>query len=344
MVSQQLLHRWPFLILMTGEMTVCVCVCVHAHVCFFFFPSVGDRNRPWPLGPLFVKTKQHQQYFFAWVGALIDVVATASYWSDYCYSGWRDWNWVSLLPCSHTHINTHTVKYRDGSYKIWQLQEGLLINLEYSSEGRVMAGEEEKEWLLPLNLYLSFSTTFFFSRPPSVSLSSSLLLFYVVHPLWLQSQTAETTSSPHFPLFLPLAFFPSLLVLHVWLLADMHTGSIAHLPNFSSSCLAPTPLLSSSFSLLSPAPCITISRHALREADEYFSSRRGGATILQSVFSSHTTLHCALGFCTALEHTVTSDSALFVLLRLDQNRNKEHWGWLDCVIHVVQDRITLQPL
>ena len=91
-------------------------------------------------------------------------------------------------PPPHAHANTHSQTQRC-SYKIWQLQEGLLINLKCGSEGRVMAGEEEKGWLLPLNLYLSFSILLSFSLPPSVSPSPSPLLLCMVHPLWFRSQT-----------------------------------------------------------------------------------------------------------------------------------------------------------
>lgn len=179
------------------------------YVCFFL--SVGYKNSKSTWAAV-LKTKQHQ-YFFAWVGVLIDVVATGGYWSDYCYTGWRDWNWVSLLPCSHRWpptphpppppppLLTHTLKHRDGSYKIWQLQEGLLINLECSSEGRVMAGEEEKEWLLPLNLYLSFSMAPFL--PPSVFPHFSFLR----RPSPVILATDYLNNHLHFPLFL-LLFFP----------------------------------------------------------------------------------------------------------------------------------------
>lgn len=75
-------------------------------------------------------------------------------------------------PRPPTHL---LLKQRNGSYKIWQLQEGLLINLECGSQGQVMAGEEENEWLLPLSLFLScsfafclsFSLTFAFLHGPS---------------------------------------------------------------------------------------------------------------------------------------------------------------------------------
>lgn len=127
-----------------------------------------------------------------------------------------------------------------------------------------MAGEEEKEWLLPLNLF-----------PPS-SFCLSLLLSFVFILGGPSTAISHRDSFKQLSLSFLTYCLCCLLALHVRLLADMHTGSIAHLPNFSSSRLAPTPLLSASFSLLSSAPCITISRHALRESDEYFSSCREG--------------------------------------------------------------------
>lgn len=136
-----------------------------------------------------------------------------------------------------------------------------------------------------LSLFQCLSISFFLLTPLSLCCPHFFDLFTVSIPCVfsprLFKQPLSSLPSCSFPVF------PSLLVLHVWLLADMHTGSIAHLPNFSSSCLAPTPLLSSSFSLLSPAPCITISRHALRESDEYFSSRREGLQF--SASASNTT-------------------------------------------------------
>ena len=184
---------------MTWEMTACVFM----HMYVFFFLAVGYRDRAWlPV----LKTKQHQLYFFAWAGALIDVVVTASYWSNYCSTGWRDWNWVSLLPCSHkwspplpsyTHINKERVPTRSDNYK-----RGLLINLKCSSEGRVMAGEEGKEWLLLSNLYLFLYLPLFLSS--SLCLSFFLTLLFSPSPVIPVTDYLNKPSS-HFPLFL---FFP----------------------------------------------------------------------------------------------------------------------------------------
>lgn len=137
-------------------------------------------------------------------------------------------------------------------------------------------------------------------------------------------------------------FFLPLIGLRAWLLADTHTGSIAHLPNFSSSCLAPTLLLSASFSLLSLAPCITISRHALGESDEYFNSRREGLHSSfyssafnttngpESVFFFRPTLHHASSFLTAPGHKLWGETLYpgFYYTRLAK-MDWKHWGWLD---------------
>lgn len=136
--------------------------------------------------------------------------------------------------------------------------------------------------------------------------------------------------------------FSPLLALHVWLLADVHTGSIAHLPNFSSSCFTPTLLLSASFSLPSLAPCITISRHALGESDEYFSSCREGLHSSfyssafnttngpESVFFFRTTLHHASSFLMAPAHNLWGETLYpgFYYTGLTE-MDWKHWGWLD---------------
>lgn len=174
---------------------------------------------------------------------------------------------------------------RDGSYKIWQLQEELLINLECSSDlhrGEVMAGEEKKkknqqqkkaEWLLPFNLYLScsfsfsslvslFSLTFASSVPLAIS-AYRLLQLLLFSPLFAGSSCLtiswhahrEHRSSPQFLLPLP--------------------------------CAHPSPHSSPSH-FISPSPCVTISRQALREFDEYFSSQREGLQASSSFASTAT--------------------------------------------------------
>lgn len=172
------------------------------------------------------------------MGVPIDVVATGGYRGD-CYMARHEWNWVFLLPLLIE--SPPPPQQRDGSYKIWQLQEELLINLECSSDlhpGEVMAGEKKKtttkksEWLLPFNLYLLCC----FSFSSFVSLSLFSLTFAPLHP-------PSPCDCRLLKLLVFLLFSPFSPALHVWLLADMHTGSIAHLPNFSSPCLAPTPVL-----------------------------------------------------------------------------------------------------
>lgn len=167
------------------------------HMYVFFFLPVGYKDGARLPGLLFVKTKQHQQYFFGWVGVLIDVVATGGYWSDYCYTGWRDWNWVSLLPCSHrwsppsssSYTHTHTQTQR------WFLQDLTITRGAFNQSGMQLRGASDgrgggKGVITPSQ---SFSPV-----PPSVSLSGSLLQFLffvvffcfcVVHPLWFQPQT-----------------------------------------------------------------------------------------------------------------------------------------------------------
>lgn len=157
--------------------------------------------------------------------------------------------------------------------------------------------------------------------------------------------------SPHLSLFkqLPSLSSPVFLPLvapHIWLLADTHTGSIAHLPNFSSSCLAPTLLLSASFSLLSLAPCITISRHALGESDEYFSSSGEGLHSSfyssafnttngpESVFFFRTTLHHASSFLMAPGHKLWGETLYPGFYYTEMGW--KHWGWLDLLGPVAQ--------
>lgn len=164
MVFQQLLQHQPFLILMTAEMSVHVrAPGFHAH-----YPPP-----PPPPPPHVTKTesaclknhkkrgqKRHQQYFSAWVGVVIDAAATCGSWSDDCSAvieigflfSYTDDPPIPRPPPFLLH------KLRDASYHIWQLQEGLLINVEMCSQwwlGR------RKRTDYSLSIFCSFSRSIF---------------------------------------------------------------------------------------------------------------------------------------------------------------------------------------
>lgn len=145
-----------------------------------------------------------------------------------------------LLSDTNTHAHTQTQR--------WFLQDLTITRGAFNQSGMQLGGASDgsgggKEVITP-SQSLSLILDLFLSLPPSLRLCRFLTSAFLRGPspvisarLYLNNpfSSLPSLSSP--------VFLPSLLVLHVWLLADMHTGSIAHLPNFSSSCLAPSPLL-----------------------------------------------------------------------------------------------------